>query len=91
LTEEIEKNPQEKPSEKKRFQIQINRGYCKSCGICYWVCPTHAIGKGKLQEPIIASMDACIGCGQCERLCPDFAINITARPTTDEEKVILNG
>jgi 2-oxoglutarate ferredoxin oxidoreductase subunit delta len=55
------------------------------------VCPTHAIGKGKLQEPIVASMDACIGCGQCERLCPDFAINITARPTTDEEKVILNG
>ncbi len=60
----------------KKFTIEIDFKLCKSCGICYWVCPTHAIVKGELEAPRIESNEKCIGCMQCANLCPDFAINI---------------
>ncbi|MCL4408648.1 MAG: 4Fe-4S binding protein [Thermotogae bacterium] len=61
---------------KKNFEINIDFKFCKSCGICYWICPTHAIVKGELEAPKIENNDKCIGCMQCANLCPDFAINI---------------
>lgn len=64
---------------KKKFQVKINQELCKSCGICYWVCPTKAIVEGKLSAPKFENPDACIGCKQCERLCPDFAIDVLER------------
>lgn len=62
--------------EKKSFEVNIDFKLCKSCGICYWICPTHAIVKGELEAPRVESNDKCIGCMQCANLCPDFAINI---------------
>ncbi len=61
---------------KKSFEIEIDFKLCKSCGICYWICPTHAIIKGELESPKVESNDKCIGCMQCVNLCPDFAINV---------------
>ncbi len=61
---------------KKSFEVQIDFKLCKSCGICYWICPTHAIVMGELESPKVESNDKCIGCMQCVNLCPDFAINV---------------
>jgi len=63
----------------KKYSIRINQELCKSCGICYWICPAHAIVQGKMNAPRISDQDACIGCRQCERACPDFAIDINER------------
>ena len=71
---------------KKLFNVNIDYAVCKSCGICYWVCPTHTIVEGELQSPKISDMDKCIGCMQCVNLCPDFAIEVTPR-----EAVLKNG
>jgi 2-oxoglutarate ferredoxin oxidoreductase subunit delta len=61
---------------KKAYSVEINRSYCKSCGLCYWICPTKTIIKGKYDKPEIPDQTKCIGCLQCERICPDFAINV---------------
>jgi|UniRef100_A0A7V3RDW9 2-oxoglutarate ferredoxin oxidoreductase subunit delta len=64
---------------KNLFDVNIDLQLCKACGICYWVCPTHAIVKGEFEVPKIADADKCIGCMQCANLCPDFAIDIFKR------------
>ncbi len=68
---------------KKLFDVNIDFKMCKSCGICYWVCPTHAIVKGELEAPKVEDADKCIGCMQCANLCPDFAIDVAERKTVD--------
>jgi len=65
--------------EKKRYNVRINPEFCKSCGICYTVCPTKTIKKGTANAPKVDDPDACIGCKQCERLCPEFAIDVSER------------
>lgn len=56
-------------------QLQINRKWCKGCGICVAFCPKNVLdlenGKVHINAP-----DECIYCGTCDSLCPDFAIYI---------------
>jgi 2-oxoglutarate ferredoxin oxidoreductase subunit delta len=66
--------------------VEINRDYCKKCGLCYWICPTQAIAEGDYGRPEVADHDKCIGCMQCERICPDFAINIVERSEEHNKK-----
>lgn len=61
---------------KKLFDIQINRDFCKICGICYWICPTKTIIEGEFSKPKVDDNTKCIGCKMCENSCPDFAISI---------------
>ena len=63
-------------SGKKKMVLNINKLWCKGCGICVEFCPTKALeldekGKAKLANP-----DKCNGCRICELRCPDFAIEI---------------
>ena len=69
---------------KKLFNVDIDYDVCKSCAICYWVCPTHTIVEGPLKSPKIVDMDKCIGCMQCVNLCPDFAIEVVQRETVSK-------
>lgn len=71
---------------KKSYNVGINRGYCKKCGLCYWICPTQTIVGGDYGRPEIPDHDKCIGCMQCERICPDFAINVVERPEEDNKE-----
>lgn len=69
---------------KKFFDVIIDYDVCKSCAICYWVCPTHTIVEGTLKSPKIIDTNKCIGCMQCVNLCPDFAIEVVQRETVTE-------
>jgi 2-oxoglutarate ferredoxin oxidoreductase subunit delta len=69
---------------KKSYEVEINYSWCKSCGICYSFCPTGAIGKGNLLEPVVSDEKKCIGCLMCENLCPDFAIVIKEKQSVQE-------
>jgi 2-oxoglutarate ferredoxin oxidoreductase subunit delta len=57
-------------------QIFIYRKWCKSCGICYSMCPKNVLTADKAGAPVVSDPDACIACGLCEILCPDMAITV---------------
>ncbi|HCI29184.1 MAG TPA: 4Fe-4S binding protein [Fervidobacterium sp.] len=61
---------------RKQYRVEIKYEWCKSCGICYHVCPTKTIINKELGKPVVLDHSKCIGCLVCENLCPDFAINI---------------
>lgn len=61
---------------KKSYEIDIFRGWCKSCGICAAFCPRHCISLDEDGSPVVEASAQCSGCGWCEIHCPDFAISV---------------
>lgn len=57
-------------------QIQINKSWCKGCGICVAICPRKALDMDSRGKATVLNESRCTGCGQCESHCPDFAIRI---------------
>ncbi|MGA2939116.1 MAG: 4Fe-4S binding protein [Syntrophobacteraceae bacterium] len=68
-----------KPKKSKRFEIDIFRDWCKSCGICAAFCPRECIMLDDDGAPTKVDSDRCTGCGWCELHCPDFAISVHQR------------
>lgn len=58
--------------------FQINREWCKGCGICIAFCPREALFLDEYGKADNAS-EKCIACGVCETFCPDFAIAVVKR------------
>lgn len=60
-------------STKTEKSLNVEKKWCKGCGICVEFCPKSVLElkDGKVN---IKDLDACIKCGQCELRCPDFAI-----------------
>jgi 2-oxoglutarate ferredoxin oxidoreductase subunit delta len=71
----------------KKYEIDIFKAWCKSCGICAAFCPRQCLGVDDEGVPVIVNSDRCTGCGWCELHCPDFAISVHPRKpkTYDEE------
>jgi 2-oxoglutarate ferredoxin oxidoreductase subunit delta len=65
--------------ERRHFDIQVYRDWCKGCGICAALCPKQVLGRNDEGGPVVLDPDACIGCGWCELHCPDFAISVLPR------------
>lgn len=57
-------------------KFELNRGYCKACGICTALCPVSAITADDEGKPVMSNETACVMCSLCEMRCPDFAIRI---------------
>lgn len=66
-------------NESKALQFSLNRQYCKSCGICYGLCPKEVLAPDENGKPKVVNADACILCKLCEFRCPDFAIRVEGR------------
>lgn len=60
----------------RKFEIDIFRGWCKSCGICAAFCPKECIRLDEDNSPRVSDESRCTGCGWCELHCPDFAISV---------------
>jgi NAD-dependent dihydropyrimidine dehydrogenase PreA subunit len=58
-------------------QVIINDQRCRSCGICYKLCPVDVLGAdAPLYKAKVVEIDKCTGCRLCELLCTDFAVNV---------------
>ena len=53
--------------------FDINKKWCKGCGICVALCPKKVLDlkDGKVE---VVDSESCIKCMMCEYRCPDFAI-----------------
>lgn len=61
---------------KKKLRFDFNAAYCKSCGICYGLCPKQVLAADDEAKPTVVNADECILCRLCEFRCPDFAIRV---------------
>ena len=55
---------------------QINREWCKGCGICVAFCPTNVLELDTQDKAVAVRLEDCIACGLCEYRCPDLAITV---------------
>jgi len=54
----------------------INRDWCKGCGICVQLCPKNVLDLDEEEKVCVARPEDCICCKLCELRCPDFAIEV---------------
>lgn len=62
-------------------RVEINEQRCRSCGICYNLCPENVLSPSDpLRKAVVTNIDACTSCRLCEWLCTDWAINVVVTP-----------
>ena len=66
------------PLPERDYRIELDRTWCKDCGICPSVCPEFCLAMDRAGTLQVVDEAACTGCRLCEVLCPDFAIRIAA-------------
>ncbi len=63
-------------AKKKLKQLEINREWCKGCGICVRFCPGKVLELDHLEKVVAVRPEQCICCRLCEMRCPDLAIEV---------------
>lgn len=58
-------------------RIEINREWCKGCGICVAFCPHEVLGLDEEDKAVVCRPENCNLCRMCELRCPDLAIEIS--------------
>lgn len=51
------------------FSVPLQCRHCEAAP-CVQVCPTKAITREKLEEPVLIDSELCIGCSSCIIVCP---------------------
>ena len=60
----------------KKFDVSINKTWCKGCGLCVSVCPKKVLALNDRVKSEAVHPEECIGCRSCENICPDLAITV---------------
>jgi 2-oxoglutarate ferredoxin oxidoreductase subunit delta len=58
--------------------VEINRDWCKGCGICVAFCPKKVMEMDGHEKACWARPEDCNACRICELRCPDMAIEVRA-------------
>ncbi|MHA1714829.1 MAG: 4Fe-4S binding protein [Promethearchaeota archaeon] len=85
-------------------KLELDKEKCRSCGICFTVCPNQVIKRGapgaslkKVEDDkmsgIVLDPDACSYCGLCAHMCPFDALTLyidDEKITDDKLKLVEN-
>ena len=72
---------------RKLKEHQINREWCKGCGICIEFCANKVLEMDELDKAVPVRTEDCVVCRLCEMRCPDLAINIIAEEEPDAKDI----
>jgi carbon-monoxide dehydrogenase iron sulfur subunit len=61
-----------------QLTVPLNCRHCDDAP-CMTVCPTEALTRPSLSEPVVVNQGRCIGCEYCVQACP-FGVIVLARP-----------
>lgn len=61
---------------KKLKELNVNRDWCKGCGICVSFCPKKVLELDSGDKAVVIRPEDCICCRLCELRCPDLAIEV---------------
>ena len=73
-------------SRKKLREHNINRDWCKGCGICVAMCPKDVLVLDGDEKALASHPEKCIACRQCEKMCPDLAIEVIIEDAHGKEE-----
>ncbi len=57
-------------------RLEVNRDWCKGCGICVSFCPKMVLELDLKDVAVSVRPDNCICCKLCELRCPDLAVEV---------------
>jgi 2-oxoglutarate ferredoxin oxidoreductase subunit delta len=65
---------------------QIDREWCKGCGICVAFCPKQVLELDDKDKAVAARAEQCIACKMCELRCPDLAIEVITEDAEEKNE-----
>ena len=67
---------EKKAKKEKRPSVEVNRDFCKGCGICVAFCPKEVLELDDHEKAVVKRLEKCNACTLCELRCPDIAIEV---------------
>ncbi len=67
---------EKKSKKEKKPGIEVNRDFCKGCGICVAFCPKEVLELDDHEKAVVKRPEKCNACMLCELRCPDIAIEV---------------
>jgi 2-oxoglutarate ferredoxin oxidoreductase subunit delta len=65
-----------KSRKRKKSVVEVNREFCKGCGICVAFCPKGVLDRDEHEKAVVKHPEECNACTLCELRCPDMAIEV---------------
>ena len=65
---------------------QIDREWCKGCGICVAFCPKQVLELDDKDKAVAVRSEKCIACKMCELRCPDLAIEVITEDSEEKNE-----
>jgi 2-oxoglutarate ferredoxin oxidoreductase subunit delta len=74
--EKVDEAVEKKSKKEKKPSVEINRDFCKGCGICVAFCPKEVLDLDDHEKAVVKHLEKCNACTLCELRCPDMAVEV---------------